>query len=110
MKLFKLAFFLFICSSQAYAASLNNYLDFYIGLDGQLRRMRFKEGFGDNLLKKSYPQGNVYAGIKLSDHTGIEFGYESTVERSCTATLESGQCAAGLAIPQQASPAVFKTK
>jgi hypothetical protein len=106
----KTAATLLFVSCSAYGERLNNYLDFYIGADAQLRDMRFKNGFGDNLLKKKSPQGNVYVGIMLNDYSAFEIGYESTMERACTATLQSGECSAGVIVPPAISPATFRTK
>jgi hypothetical protein len=97
-------------SGSVHSESLNNYLDFYVGADAQLRVTKFKKGFGDNLLRKHYPQGNIYTGFSLSENIGLEVGYESTTERSCDATLVNGQCCAARHIPNVLSPAIFKTK
>jgi len=97
-------------SGSVHSDSLNNYLDFYIGADSQLRVTKFKEGFGDNLLRKHYPQGNIYTGFSLSENIGLEMGYESTTERSCDATLINGECCAARHVPRALSPAIFKTK
>jgi len=106
----KLAIALCVLSGSAVAGSLNNYLDFYVGADSQLRVMKFKSGFGDNLLKKAHAQGNIYAGFMLSDNVGVEAGYESTAERWCDSTLSTGECCAGRHIPGHLTPAIFKTK
>jgi hypothetical protein len=97
-------------SGSVQSNTLNNYLDFYIGADGQLRVTKFKKGFGNNLLKKTYPQGNIYAGVMLSENIGAEAGYESTTERACDATLWDGECCAGRHVPPAAGVATFKTK
>lgn len=48
----------------------------YVGLDAQARFMPFAEGYGRNLVKKKYPQANIYAGIQLGNVFGLEMGYE----------------------------------
>lgn len=50
----------------------------YVGADAQWRHMGFKKGYGDNITKKNYPQGNVYIGVKLNQYVGLEAGYERT--------------------------------
>jgi len=82
----------------------------YIGLDAQMRRMDFKGGFGDNLLRHNAPQGNLYAGIKLNDCVGVEAGYEATETRSREATLTTGEVAAGMPVASAFSPIDFKSK
>jgi len=105
----KLVFLLFL-SSPVYSGSLNNYLDFYIGADSQLRITKFKKDFGENIFKNTYPQGNIYVGFMLSDNIGVEGGFESTTERVCYSTLLNGDCCAGRHVPSILSPSFFKTK
>lgn len=62
----------------------------YVGADIQVRHMEFKKGFGDNITKNNYPQGNVYVGVKLNQYTGIEAGFERTkAQKKNTALLGS---------------------
>lgn len=82
----------------------------YIGADIQERRMDFKGGFGDNLLYRTAPQGNFYAGFRFNDYMGLEAGYESTKTRSRTVTLTAGEIAAGAPILPAGSPAIFRSK
>ncbi|HRA43191.1 MAG TPA: hypothetical protein PLV31_05875 [Gammaproteobacteria bacterium] len=84
----------------------------YVGADTQVRRMDFKGGFGDNLLKHHSPQGNLYAGIKLNDSVAIEAGYEATKTRTRDVTLTTGDIAAGVPIGAgpTGSPAIFKSR
>ncbi len=48
----------------------------YVGVDGQIRIINFKQDYGGNVLKNHYPQANVFGGIILSQNFGIEAGYE----------------------------------
>lgn len=81
----------------------------YIGVDAQIRRMRFQEGYGDNLLQHNFPQGNFYAGIKLNDSIAVEAGYEATRTRTREVTLHTGDIVSGLTVPPALSPAVFRS-
>ena len=54
----------------------------YVGADAQIRHMGFKKDFGGNALKKNYPQGNFFAGLKFNPYVGIEFGYEASKKKS----------------------------
>lgn len=89
---------------------LNEILDFYSGVDAQVRVMKFKEGFGDNLLHKTLPQGNVYVGIKLNESVALEVGHETTLTRTCESVLTTGECVSGYPIPELLCPAAFKAK
>lgn len=82
----------------------------YVGLDAQERHMSFEEGYGDNLLYHTAPQGNTYVGLRVEEHFAIEAGYEATVTRSRERTLGAGELAAGQPVPATSSPAVFKSK
>lgn len=82
----------------------------YVGADAQIRRMDFKGGYGDNLLQHISWQGNVYIGLKFNNSVGLEAGYESTVTRTRSATLRTGDIAAGTPIMTSCSPAVFRSK
>lgn len=81
----------------------------YVGADVQVRRMEFKEGYGDNLFPHHSPQRNLYAGIRLNDWIGVEGGYETTRTRTSDVTLTTGYVAAGAVILAAASPAVFRS-
>lgn len=67
----------------------------YVGADAQWRHMNFNGGLGDNLFRHEYPQGNLFAGIKLNDYLGIEVGYESTAKKNRTVYLNGGDVTAG---------------
>ncbi len=58
------------------AAAENRDFVFNIGADAQWRSAPLQKNFGDNLIKKSYPQGSVYGGVKLDDTFGLEIGYQ----------------------------------
>lgn len=62
----------------------------YIGLDAQWRYMDFQKGFGQNLVKPNYPQGNIYLGIKFNPYVGIDAGYERTISKTRRTTLLGG--------------------
>jgi len=65
----------------------------YVGVDGQLNRMPFKKGYGDNLFPKHYEQANLYAGIKLDGSFSLEAGYVSEAVRSkCTKLYARNGC------------------
>src|SRR5215467_5340076 len=70
----------------------------YLGADLQWRYMDFKQGYGENTLEHSAPQGNGYAGIKLSDYVALEGGFEAAKTRNRIATLSAGERAAGAII------------
>ena len=81
----------------------------YVGVDGQLNRMPFKKGYGDNLFPKHYEHANLYAGIKLDGSFSLEAGYISEAVRSkCTKLYGSNGCL-GVELPKFLSPAIFQS-
>jgi hypothetical protein len=71
----------------------------YLGADAQIRNTSWAGGLGDNLFKKSSPQGNVYAGFRFCDYLGLEAGYEATVPRVTKNTLTPGSLFLGQPFP-----------
>lgn len=59
----------------------------YVGVDAQMRHMGYQKQFGGNSLKKNYPQGNFFAGLKFNDCVGVELGYEISTKKSHSRTL-----------------------
>lgn len=57
------------------------------GADAQWRHMDFQRGFGENVFRHNYPQGDVYVGLKFNDYIGIQAGYEATSRKTETVTL-----------------------
>lgn len=53
-----------------------------IGADVQIRRMSFKQGFGDDLFKKESMQGNFYLGFKVNKYFGFEIGHQVASKKS----------------------------
>jgi len=84
--------------------------DFYIGLDGQMRQMKFNKDFGHLIMKKNHPQTNIYVGYKIKDNLWIEIGRESTVTKTKETCVYAGQRVNGVAIPASVSPALYRTK
>lgn len=82
----------------------------YVGFDAQMRRMNYHVGYGDNLLYRQSPQGNIYAGLKFNDNFGAEIGYDATSTLTRDSILTTGQVAAGTPIVAAISPVEFKSK
>ena len=81
----------------------------YVGVDGQLNRMPFKKGYGDNLFPKHYEHANLYAGIKLDGSFSLEAGYISEAVRSKYTKLYGRNGCLGVELPKFASPAIFQS-
>jgi opacity protein-like surface antigen len=62
-----------------------------IGVDGQYRYMEFQNGFGDNLWKETYPQANLYAGLRFGSYFGFVVGHENSKTRDQTVNLSPGE-------------------
>lgn len=75
----------------------NNYfLQPYAGVDAQWRITQPVTGYGSNLFKRHYLQGNVFLGFKICDYLGFELGYEITPTRTKTTALGAGDPALGI--------------
>lgn len=81
----------------------------YIGVDYQLNRMGFKNGYGNNLFPKHYKQINLYGGLKILDHLQIESGYVSTFSKTKYVTHYEGAVSLGAHIQSAISPVVAKS-
>lgn len=62
-----------------------------LGFDAQQRHMKFQDGFGDNLWKETYPQGNIYGGLRFGSYFGIVVGHENSKTRDQTVNLAVGE-------------------
>ncbi len=81
----------------------------YIGADCQLNKMRFKEGYGNNLFPKHYKQINIYSGVKINNDLSVEVGYTSEAVKNKYSTLKADDCCLGITVPARLSPAIFKS-
>jgi hypothetical protein len=73
----------------------------YLGVDVIYSKLRFAKNYGDNMFsKKMIPGANFFAGYMITDHLGVEGGYEINKTMRRTATLRTGDIAiGGLPIP-----------
>lgn len=85
-------------SSPLFATGVHWQLAPYAGMDAQVRHMKWASGFGDNIFRNDYPQGNVYAGLKLHNYLGIELGYELTAMHNRQVALGANNQIFGQAI------------
>jgi hypothetical protein len=87
-------------SLQAYAFDcmdpINYYVQPYMGIDAQWRVTQPVRGFGQNLFKRHYLQGNLYIGAKICDYLGVELGYEMTPTRTKTSTVGADELSLGV--------------
>ena len=83
------------------AADMDLCLTPYVGVDAQIRHMPFQKDFGGNVLKKNYPQGNFFAGLKFNDYVGIEAGYEVSKKKSATKTHNNSDVIFGNRVIQE---------
>lgn len=77
---------------------INYYCQPYAGIDAQWRYTQPINGYGNNIFKRHYLQGNVYFGLKLCDYLGVELGYEMTPTRTKTSTIEAGEFSLGIPV------------
>lgn len=71
----------------------------YLGVEGQVRHMPFKENLGHNLFKKDYAQGNGFVGIKFMDKLGIELGYEQGLKKTARSANPNRAIELGVPLP-----------
>lgn len=106
----KIGFYLFFLS-MAFFLGLFNVSAYevvpYAGIDGQINKLKFKEGYGENLFPKHYPQVNLYAGLKFNGSYSFEFGYIEAGLKSKYSTLYAGDNIIGAVLTKPLSPAVF---
>lgn len=67
----------------------------YLGFDLELRDMGFKQGYGDKVFEKQYPQANLFVGLMFNEFFGIELGYEKTLKRSRNSSFTGGDVVLG---------------
>lgn len=67
-----------------------------LGADFQHRDMEFQDGFGDNLWKETYPQMNLYLGMRFGSYFGFVVGHENSKTRSQTVQLSPGETLLGI--------------
>lgn len=99
LKLLATPLVLFAASTSSYA--FNECLVPYLGVDFQIRHIKFKRDFGNHLFKTNNPQGNGYLGLKLNDYLGIEAGYEYSWRRTAHVANTAGIIELGGAAPIQ---------
>ena len=63
----------------------------YVGADVKWNNMQFKTATGKDLIQKNYPQGNLFGGVKFNEWVALELGYQSTTQKSKTATVGVGE-------------------
>lgn len=74
----------------------NYYAQPYMGIDAQWRITQPAAGFGNDLFKRHYLQGNLYLGLKICDYLGVELGYEMTPTRTKTSTVAGNETILGI--------------
>lgn len=77
----------------------------YVGADAEFRHMDYHKAFGGNVINHNSPQGNVYAGVRLSEYLGVEAGYEATKRKTRRSTLKNGDILTGFTLDNPAAPA-----
>jgi hypothetical protein len=89
---------------------LENERSFYLGFDGQIRKMGFDKDFGGLIAKKKHAQTNFYLGYKINEIVSIEVGRESTITKVKISHISAGQAVNGVPLARTLHPAVFRTK
>jgi hypothetical protein len=56
----------------------------YVGMDAQLRHINVRQSFDGLILKKNYPQTNVFSGVMLNKFIAFEIGYSFSKKQYTT--------------------------
>jgi hypothetical protein len=75
----------------------------YAGVDAQMRHMSFERHFGGNIFHKSYPQANVFLGLKFKECVGVEIGYEFSKTQRHARNYNVGDVVFGQTLTSKAS-------
>ncbi len=62
----------------------------YLGVDAKWNRMGVNSTTNGNVVQKNYPQGNFFGGFQFNEWSAVELGYETTTNRSRSATTIVG--------------------
>lgn len=62
----------------SYLDSMMKDMNPYLGVDGQVRQMRWQENLGKDHLRNVLWQHNYFAGMRFNDYWGLEMGYQHT--------------------------------
>lgn len=81
----------------------------YAGVDAQMRHISFQKNFGGNILKKRYPQGNVFGGFLFTHCLGLEAGYEFSKKQLSTKNSVPNDIIFGINTPTITAPSVINT-
>ena len=76
----------------------------YIGADFKWNRVQLTKASGSDLIKRNYPQGNLFAGMKLNKWVAFEGGYETTSKKTKTTAVSNGASFLGDINPIGAPP------
>lgn len=63
----------------------------YMGVEAGYRNTPFAKNMGAGLIPKKYPQGGIFAGVRLYDYFGFELGYKRTTHKERLNPLMRGE-------------------
>jgi hypothetical protein len=98
---------LLLCSSSSWSFFNNCCPEPYLGVDAQLRHMKWSSTNGNNVFNRNYSQGNLYIGLKINDFLGGELGYETAFRRKENVTLNTGDVFLGQTVLAEDGPPLF---
>lgn len=98
---------LFILAAHTSSAKADGLFDIdlcpYVGAEVSWRHQSFPAIFGGNILKKNYPQGDVYAGIKLNNYLGLQLGFEGVSSQHKPTTFTNASVILGRTVDSPVS-------
>lgn len=88
-----------IATSSVYAHNSKADAQFYVGADAMYSKLGFKQDYGKEIFSKKFAPGiNLFAGHMFNENFGMELGWEMYKKMKRSATVTSGNKAAGVYI------------
>ncbi len=82
----------------------------YAGAEVQLRKMKFKGGYGDNSLPSVAREENLFLGFVVNDNLSLEVGFSKDDMKTRRSAMKTGDVVNGAAIVATLSPIIFESR
>jgi hypothetical protein len=95
----KISFVIIVSLFSNYSVATDfNLLDYkpYFGIGIKMDSLNWISGFGNNVFRKSLPQGEFYVGAQVHDNIGFDIGYQATPTKKKFSTLGPNDSFLGL--------------
>lgn len=82
----------------------------YAGAEVQLRRMKFKGGYGDNSLPSTARKENFFLGFVVNENLSLEAGFSNDDMKTRRSIIGAGDVINGAELPAAFSPGIFESR